>query len=112
MKVTESVIGSDERCASGAPDYFCKKLGKELLACVLTAVMGLERGVTFQVSIVSITPCLVHSHSGRRRLGYLDGPPALNAQPAGAKLWSRKTTKRVGRVGAAGGYGVREPRTH
>ena len=31
------------------------KLGKELLACVLTAVMGLERGVIFQVSFVGIT---------------------------------------------------------
>ena len=31
------------------------KLRKELLACVLTAVMGLERGVIFQVSFVGIT---------------------------------------------------------
>ena len=49
------MIGSDERCAPGARDYFFAKQGKEFLAYVVTGVMGLERGVIFQVSFVRIT---------------------------------------------------------
>ena len=37
------------------PVIIFAKHGKELLACVLTAVMGLEHGIIFQVSFVSIT---------------------------------------------------------
>ena len=48
MKGTETAIGSDERCALAAVIIFAKH-GKELLACVLTAGMGVEHGVIFQV---------------------------------------------------------------
>lgn len=95
MKVTESVIGSDERCALGAPDYFCKARERAPCLCSYSGD-GIGTWCHFPGLVCRYHPCLVHSHGGRRRLGYLDGPPALNAQPAASNCGLGKPPRGLG----------------